>query len=124
MTEYKKLIISNNPEIYKKYNGKTEVLYMDGAAPAEVYSKAKNMLEDGARLIRAKIKKPCSPYATVSLFWPNEKIPSKGNLREVENALSEAMTYSKHHAKSDISQITGFTARFFNYWHSRIEIYD
>lgn len=69
----RRVIITNNPMVYKKYSGKVDIVYMENLAPYDVYSEAKKQVENGARLIKPYIKNPTSYYSTVCLFFGGRK---------------------------------------------------
>lgn len=88
-----KVIVTNNSAAEKKYRSCAEVIMMENAAPYDVFAKAKELLESGARLSNPKIKNPERHYRTLGLFYGDPNAPLHQNLEAIEDAMeATAMT--------------------------------
>ncbi len=120
----KRIVITNNPMVHKKYSGKADVVYMENMTPYDVYSEAKKQIQNGARLIKPYIKNPTSYYSTVCLFFGDEKAPCKGNLREIDAAVKRTYKLSHYYKEPAITPPFTMSAQLADYRASKIKIYD
>ena len=86
MKNYERVIVTNHPATERSYSKSDKVIFMENATPHEVYTRAKEYIESGGRLIRPVLKDKTSYYATVGIFFPGDTPPTPWNLREIEAA--------------------------------------
>lgn len=85
-TNYQRIIVTNNPAVARSYADTDRVMFMKDALPFEVYSRARDLIENGGHLIKPVIKGTTDYYTTVGVFYSNIFEPTPGNMREIEAA--------------------------------------
>lgn len=83
---FERVIVTNNPAAVKFYDNSDKVMFMKDATPYEVYSRVRDLLENGGKLIKPNIKNPTEYYTTVGVFYDGKSEPTPWNIREIEAA--------------------------------------
>ena len=83
---FERMIVTNNPATVKSYASSDKVIFMEGATPYEVYSKVKELLGEGGKLIKPMIKDAAEYFTTVGVFYDGNPEPTPWNMREIEAA--------------------------------------
>lgn len=105
MKYFERIIVTNNPATEKSYGKTDKVMFMENATPNEVYTKAKEFIESGGRLIKPKLKDKTDYYTTVGIFFIGDTEPTPWNLREIEAACRATEGISSFRGKSSMKQI-------------------
>ena len=105
MKTFERVIVTNNPSSAKYYGDFDKVMYMENATPFEVYSKVKDLLEDGGHLIRPTLKDKTDYFTTVGVFYDDNAEPTPWNMREIEAACRATMGISNFKKGSYFGQL-------------------
>lgn len=87
-----KIVVTNNMTACDKYSGAAEICLMENAGPYEIFEKAMELIQGGARLVSPEIKSPASYYRTLGLFYGDDEAPIKRNVDELNKAMEAVKT--------------------------------